>query len=46
MPDVGVYTTLKLLRRPHPSDGFDMLFTVVPTTDGDFDIREMTDEEP
>lgn len=46
VPDVGVYATLKRLRRPRLSDGFDALFTVVPASGGAFDVREMTDEGP
>ncbi|WP_051301019.1 AAA family ATPase [Actinomadura rifamycini] len=30
VPDVGVYATLKRLRRPGPGDGFDELWTVRP----------------
>lgn len=46
VPDVGVYATLKRLRRPRLSDGFDTLFAVTPNTTGGFEVREMPDEEP
>ncbi len=40
VPDVGVYATLKRLRRPHRSDGFDTLFTVTPTAHFAFEVRD------
>ncbi|NUT48527.1 MAG: AAA family ATPase [Saccharothrix sp.] len=39
VPDVGLYATLKRLRRPGPADGFDELFTVRFDGRGGFEVR-------
>jgi predicted kinase len=41
VPDVGLYATLKRLRRPCLADGFDALFTVRADGRGGFDVRPM-----
>ena len=41
VPDVGLYATLKRLRRPRPEDGFDELFTVRFDGRGGFDVRPL-----
>ncbi|MFV2176698.1 AAA family ATPase [Actinomadura sp. LOL_016] len=41
VPDVGVYATLKRLRRPGPADGFDELWTVRPDGRGGFTVAAM-----
>jgi predicted kinase len=45
VPDVGLYATLKRLRRPRRSDGFDRLYQVTVNGAGGFDVRPMPDEE-
>ncbi|MCP3802225.1 AAA family ATPase [Allokutzneria sp. A3M-2-11 16] len=39
VPDVGLYATLKRLRKPLPTDGFDELFTVRFDGRGGFDVQ-------
>jgi predicted kinase len=41
VPDVGLYATLKALRRPAPADGFDQLWMVRPDGNGDFTVTEI-----
>jgi hypothetical protein len=41
VPDVGLYDTVKRLRRPRPADGFDELFTVRFDGRGGFDVRPL-----
>ncbi|OLT13445.1 kinase [Actinomadura sp. CNU-125] len=41
VPDVGVYATLKRLRRPGPGDGFDELWTVRPDGRGGFAVASL-----
>ncbi|ONI86601.1 kinase [Saccharothrix sp. ALI-22-I] len=41
VPDVGLYATLKRLRRPRPADGFDELFTVRFDGRGGFDVQPL-----
>jgi hypothetical protein len=41
MPDVGLYATLKRLRRPRLADGFDELFAVRFDGRGGFDVRPL-----
>ena len=41
VPDVGMYATLKALRRPARADGFDQLWMVRPDGDGDFTATEI-----
>lgn len=38
VPEIGIYATLKRLRRPSPSDGFDELWTVRFDGAGGFDV--------
>ncbi|MFD6948759.1 kinase [Nocardiopsis sp. TSRI0078] len=40
VPDVGVYATRKLLRRPSRADGFDEVHTVVSDGSGGFTTRQ------
>jgi hypothetical protein len=40
VPDVGVLATLKLLRRPSPSDGFDGVREVRFDGRGGFEVRD------
>jgi predicted kinase len=42
VPDVGFFTTLRLLRRPTLSDGFDELYSVTINDTGDFTVTEHT----
>ncbi|MEV5746587.1 ATP-binding protein [Actinoallomurus sp. NPDC052308] len=44
VPDVGVFATLKRLRRPRPSDGFDELYEVRIDGAGGFDVRPLAEE--
>lgn len=44
VPDVGLYATLKRLRRPQLSDGFDRLYEVRFDGRGGFMIRPMAEE--
>jgi hypothetical protein len=44
VPDVGMYATLKRLRRPSVSDGFDELYAVRFDGRGGFDVRPMGEE--
>ncbi|MEV5711054.1 ATP-binding protein [Actinoallomurus sp. NPDC052274] len=44
VPDVGVFATLKRLRRPQPSDGFDELYEVRIDGAGGFDLRPLAQE--
>jgi predicted kinase len=39
VPDVGIYATLKRLRRPRPADGFDVLYTVWSEAAGAFRVE-------
>lgn len=39
VPEVGIYATLKRLRRPRPADGFDQIFQVGFDGDGGFTIE-------
>jgi predicted kinase len=41
VPDVGMYATLKVLRRPARADGFDQLWMVRPNGSGDFTVTEI-----
>lgn len=41
VPDVGLYATVKRLRRPRPADGFDELFTVRFDGRGGFDVQPL-----
>jgi AAA domain len=41
VPDVGLYATLKRLRRPRLDDGFDELFAVRFDGRGGFDVRPL-----
>ncbi|HEX6355844.1 ATP-binding protein [Actinophytocola sp.] len=45
VPDVGLYATLKRLRRPRLVDGFDALFAVRGDGRGGFDVRPMHEED-
>jgi predicted kinase len=45
VPDVGLYATLKRLRRPRAADGFDTLFAVRADGRGGFDVRPMDGED-
>jgi predicted kinase len=45
VPDVGLYATLKRLRRPGAADGFDALFAVRADGRGGFDVRPMDGED-
>ncbi|GAA4621418.1 hypothetical protein GCM10023196_009510 [Actinoallomurus vinaceus] len=45
VPDVGIYATLKRLRRPRRSDGFDALHSVRFDGAGGFDVRPLAEEE-
>jgi predicted kinase len=44
VPDVGLYATLKRLRRPTRADGFDRLYTVSFDGAGGFAVRPMDEE--
>jgi predicted kinase len=44
VPDVGMYATLKRLRTPRRSDGFDRLYRVVMDGMGGFDVRPVHDK--
>ncbi|MFD0850790.1 hypothetical protein ACFQ07_00935, partial [Actinomadura adrarensis] len=49
VPDVGIYATLKRLRRPRHADGFDELYAVRIDGTGGFTvtpIEEDREEEP
>ncbi|GIH93420.1 AAA family ATPase [Planobispora siamensis] len=39
VPEVGVFATLKRLRRPHLTDGFDAIFVVRTAGGGAFEVR-------
>lgn len=41
VPDVGMYATLKILRRPARADGFDQLWVVRPDGTGGFTVTEI-----
>jgi predicted kinase len=41
VPDVGFYATLKRLRRPRLTDGFDALYEVTANTSGTFVVRPL-----
>jgi hypothetical protein len=43
VPDVGLYTTLKRLRRPRRSDGFDELYVVRFDGKGGFDVQPLAE---
>jgi predicted kinase len=45
VPDVGLYATLKRLRPPRRSDGFDRRYRVAFDGAGGFDVQPMSDEE-
>jgi hypothetical protein len=45
VPDVGLYATLKRLRRPRRSDGFDRRYRVDFDGAGGFHVQPMLDEE-
>jgi predicted kinase len=45
VPEVGLYATLKRLRQPRRSDGFDRRYRVAFDGAGGFDVRPMADEE-
>ncbi|WP_221890980.1 ATP-binding protein [Microbispora sp. KK1-11] len=40
VPEVGIHTTVKRLRRPRPSDGFDAVHTVTFDDQGGFAVRD------
>ncbi|MEV7966916.1 ATP-binding protein [Sphaerisporangium sp. NPDC088356] len=42
VPEIGIYATLKRLRRPRPADGFDEIFVVGFSGDGGFTIEGET----
>jgi predicted kinase len=44
VPDVGLYATLKRLRRPRRADGFDRLYVVRFDGTGGFDVRPAPDD--
>lgn len=44
VPDVGLYATVKRLRRPHLVNGFDALFVVRFDGRGGFDVRPVSEE--
>jgi predicted kinase len=44
VPDVGVFATLKRLRRPGRSDGFDELYVVRFDGEGGFDVQPLAEE--
>ncbi|GIH17689.1 ATP-binding protein [Rugosimonospora africana] len=44
VPDVGLYATLKRLRRPRHADGFDRLYVVRFDGTGGFDVRPAPEE--
>ncbi|GAA0332089.1 ATP-binding protein [Actinoallomurus spadix] len=44
VPEVGLFATLKRLRRPRPSDGFDELYEVRFDGVGGFDVRPVAKE--
>jgi predicted kinase len=47
VPDVGLYATLKRLRRPRPVIGFDRLYAVALDGAGGFEVRVMDEpDEP
>ncbi|MFC4057043.1 AAA family ATPase [Planomonospora corallina] len=46
VPEVGLYATLKRLRRPRPADGFDELFTVRFDGHGGFAVRPLEEWRP
>jgi predicted kinase len=45
VPDVGLYATLKRLRRPTLADGFDRLYAVSFDGEGGFNVRPMDEED-
>lgn len=45
VPEVGLYATVKRLRRPGRHDGFDELFAVNFDGDGGFDIHPLDEQE-
>jgi predicted kinase len=45
VPDIGLYATLKRLRPPSPSDGFDRLYRVSFDGAGGFHIETMDEED-
>jgi predicted kinase len=45
VPDVGLYATLKQLRRPTRTDGFDRLYLVGFDGEGGFDVRSIDEED-
>ncbi|MBT2385303.1 ATP-binding protein [Streptomyces sp. ISL-11] len=45
VPDVGVYATLKRLRRPRRADGFDLVHEVTFDGHGGFLVRPLDDDE-
>ncbi|WP_220505764.1 ATP-binding protein [Microbispora sp. H10830] len=40
VPEVGIHATVKRLRRPRPSDGFDAVHTVIFDDRGGFTVRD------
>ncbi|GAB3961524.1 hypothetical protein GCM10029978_014000 [Actinoallomurus acanthiterrae] len=44
VPDVGIYATLKRLRRPRRADGFDEIYAVRFDGAGGFDVRPSAEE--
>lgn len=46
VPDVGLYATLKRLRRPARADGFDRLYAVRFDGEGGFRVEPVPDEDP
>ncbi|WP_344859483.1 ATP-binding protein [Planomonospora alba] len=46
VPEVGLYATLKRLRRPRLADGFDELFTVGFDGRGGFTVRPLPERPP
>ncbi|GAA1560489.1 hypothetical protein GCM10009678_49230 [Actinomadura kijaniata] len=46
VPEVGLYATLKRLRRPRPGDGFDALWSVEHDGEGGFTVTALPGEGP
>ncbi|MEV5741903.1 hypothetical protein AB0L30_17800 [Microbispora rosea] len=43
VPEVGIHATVRRLRRPRPSDGFDAVHTVILDGRGGFAVRDEDD---
>jgi predicted kinase len=46
VPDIAIFATLKRLTPPTYAEGFDQLYTVRITSEGQFDVEPMPHEEP